>query len=220
MTAKTPENQPGDPCRRVRVVGIAGPSGSGKTTLAERLAAAFDGRCVVISEDRYYRDLSRLPAAERERANFDHPDAIDWEALARDLESLREWREARLPVYDFRAHTRSPRHERREPAQLIIVEGILILHAPAVREQMDYSIYLDAGADIMFIRRLRRDIEQRGRTVESVIRQYLETVRPMYEKYVRPTARFADAVLDTGGEVDAGPIERRVREMLAAADGA
>ena len=201
------------------MLGIAGPSGSGKTTLAERLADKFDGRCIIVSEDRYYRDLSHLPREERDGVNFDHPDALDWQALARDIRALKAGRGVDAPVYDFRSHTRKPGSEHLEPKPLVIVEGILILHVPLVREQMDYKLYLDVAGDIRFIRRLRRDIQERRRTVESVIRQYLDTVRPMYERFVRPTACFADVELDTQDDVDPCPIERRVRELMARTHG-
>jgi uridine kinase len=169
----------------------------------------------MVSEDRYYRDLSHLSPAEREGVNFDHPDAIDWEALAADLRRLRAGGAAEIPRYDFRSHTRLAGVERIEPRPLVIVEGILLLHVQAVREQLDLKLYLDVAPDIRFIRRLQRDIRERGRTVDSVIRQYLETVSPMYEKFVRPTARFADMVLDTAARIDVEPIERRIREIAA-----
>jgi len=197
------------------VVGITGPTGSGKTTLGERLAKHFGPRCVIISEDRYYKDLSHLPAAERESVNFDHPDALDWDALVRDLKALKAGRPVDAPVHDFRSHTRRAQAERLEPAPLVIVEGILLLHAPGVREELDLKLYLDVAPDIRFIRRLQRDIRDRGRTVDSVVKQYIETVRPMYEKFIRPMAVFADIVLDTSLPVDVEPIARRVREVMA-----
>jgi len=197
------------------VVGIAGPSGSGKSTLAENLARRFDGRCVIVSQDWYYKDLSYLPPERREEVNFDQPGALDWNDLVRDLRSLRAGRPVDAPVYDFHTHTRSTAVRRLEPQPLVIVEGILIFYPTELRREMDYKVYLDMADDIRFIRRLQRDMQERGRDVESIIKQYLETVRPMYERFVRPAAAFADICLNTSGPVDLGPVEQRVRALLA-----
>jgi len=197
------------------VVGIAGPSGSGKSTLAENLARRFDGRSVIVRQDWYYKDLSHLPAEKREEVNFDRPEALEWSELVRDLKSLKAGRPVDVPVYDFPTHTRAGALRRLEPQPLVIVEGILIFHPTELRREMDYKVYLDVADDIRFIRRLQRDMKERGRTVESIIRQYLETVRPMYERFVRPTSAFADTCLNTSGPVDFRPVEERVRALLA-----
>jgi len=198
----------------VTVVGICGGTGSGKTTVAralrERLGAAVS---LVLSQDRYYRDLSHLAADERSKINFDHPDAVDFEALAGDIGRLKSGRAATVPVYDFVVHTRAGNGERLEPGRFLIVEGLLILNSESVRNLLDYSIYLAAPDDIRLVRRLERDVRERGRTVESVVSQYIETVRPMHEKFVRPSAAYADVKIDTATEVDVASLATHLAEI-------
>ncbi len=198
----------------VTAVGICGGTGSGKTTVARALCKHLGADIsLVLSQDRYYRDLSHLAADERSKINFDHPDAVDFEALAGDIEQLKSGRAATVPVYDFAAHTRATDGERLEPGRFLIVEGLLILNSESVRNLLDYSIFLAAPDDIRLVRRLERDVRERGRTVESVVSQYLETVRPMHEKFVRPSAAYADVKINTTTEVDVAPLARRLAEI-------
>ncbi|HIE52836.1 MAG TPA: uridine kinase [Armatimonadetes bacterium] len=181
---------------RTFLLGIAGGTGSGKTTVARQIAAGVGEKWVLlIEEDAYYRDLSHLPPEERAQVNFDHPQALDFDLLRRHLEQLRAGQAIERPVYDFATHTRRPETLRLEPRPLILVEGILVLAEPRIREVLDLKLFVDAPADLRFLRRLQRDLAERGRTVESVIAQYLATVRPMHEQFVEPSRQYADLVL-------------------------
>lgn len=183
------------------VVGISGGTGSGKTTVAHKLSSAMPpGRCVTIEHDAYYHDQGHLPAEERETINYDHPRALESALLADHLRALREGRAVEVPIYDFATHTR--RHETRPvaPARVIIVEGILLFTEAALREQMDIKIFVDTDPDIRLMRRIRRDLEQRGRTFQSVRDQYYATVRPMHIEHVEPTKRWADLIIPEGGD--------------------
>ncbi len=182
------------------VIGIAGGTGSGKTTVAHALAAAMpEGRCVVIEHDAYYKDLSTRTPEERAQVNFDHPDSLDSALLADHLRRLRGGEPVDVPIYDFVTHTRRPETRRVAPAPLIIVEGILVFVEDALRDQLEIKIFVDTDADIRLIRRIRRDLEQRGRTFQSVRDQYYATVRPMHIAFVEPSKRFADLILPEGG---------------------
>ncbi len=183
---------------RTWLIGVAGPSGSGKSTFAQALAGGFPGG-LVLSADDYYRDLGHLSPEERAAVNFDHPAALDLDALAADLAALRQGQAVEVPVYDFATHTRGPRPRRLAPAGLVVVEGVLLLHAPAVRAQLDIKVYVDAPMDICLLRRLRRDILERGRSVASVLTQYEESVRPMALAYVLPQADLADHTVSGEG---------------------
>ncbi len=183
------------------VVGIAGGTGSGKTTVARKLAAAMPpGRCATIEHDAYYRDQSHLTREQREAINYDHPGSLESDLLARHLVELRAGRAVDVPIYDFANHTRKVETKRVEPARLIVVEGILVFVEPALRELMDIKIYVDTDPDIRLMRRIRRDLEQRGRTFQSVRDQYYSTVRPMHLEYVEPTKRWADLIVPEGGD--------------------
>lgn len=183
------------------VVGIAGGTGSGKTTVAAKLAAAMPpGRCVTIEHDAYYRDQGHLPPAERAGINYDHPSSLESELLADHLRLLRAGRAVDIPIYDFSSHTRRPETRRIPPSRVIIVEGILVFTEPALREQLDIKIFVDTDADIRLIRRIRRDLEQRGRTFQSVRDQYYATVRPMHLEHVEPSKRWADLIVPEGGD--------------------
>jgi uridine kinase len=187
--------------RRPYVVGIAGGTGSGKTTVADKLASAMPiGRCVMIEHDAYYRDQSHLPSEDRAAINYDHPSALDSALLAQHLSELRDGRSVDVPIYDFATHTRHSRTRRVEPARVILVEGILVFAEPALRQQMDIKIFVDTDSDIRLMRRIRRDLEQRGRTFQSVRDQYYATVRPMHLEYVEPSKRWADLILPEGGD--------------------
>ena len=186
---------------RPLIVGIAGGTGSGKTTVARKLAAAMPpGRCVTIEHDAYYRDQSHLSREEREAINYDHPASLESALLAEHLRALRGSRAIDVPIYDFATHTRRPETRHVEPAPVVIVEGILVFAESALREQMDIKIFVDTDPDIRLMRRIRRDLEQRGRTFQSVRDQYYATVRPMHLEHVEPTKRWADLIVPEGGD--------------------
>jgi uridine kinase len=182
------------------VVGIAGGSGSGKTTLAEAILDEIGReRIAFLPHDAYYRDQSHLTLEERLRVNYDHPDALETDLLIQHIEALHRGEAIERPVYDFKLNTRSPETRYVEPRQIILVEGILLFYEPQLRKLFDMKLFVDADPDICFIRRLMRDIQERGRTVESVITQYLGTVRPSYIEFVEPSKRFADVIIPEGG---------------------
>ncbi len=182
------------------VLGIAGGSGSGKSTVVARVEGIVGlGRLALLPMDNYYKDASHLPLAERAKTNYDHPDAFDLDLLVEHLEALTQGRAVEMPQYSFVEHARLPQTRRVASAPVIVVEGILALYDPRLRERMDLKVYVDADPDVRFIRRLRRDIAERGRTVESVIEQYLSSVRPMHLAFVEPTKRYADLIVPGGG---------------------
>jgi uridine kinase len=186
------------------IVGISGGTGSGKTTVAQKIVASIgESRVLYLQQDSYYRDLDQMPLDERRRANFDHPDAFDGELMLNHLESLRDGKSIDRPVYDYMIHSRKKETSRMEPRPVILVEGILVLYDPRMRRLMDLKVYVDCDADIRFIRRLGRDTKERGRSLESVIEQYMTTVRPMHLEFVAPTIRYADIILPEGGFNDA-----------------
>jgi uridine kinase len=185
----------------VFVLGIAGGTGSGKTTVAQNVIAALPpGAAVLIDWDAYYRDRSALPRADREHINYDHPDAIETEFLVAHLVALRAGRAIDMPQYDYREHARRRETRRVEPAPVVVVEGILVLADEGLRAQMDLKIFVDTDADIRLMRRMRRDMEERGRTFAQVREQYSETVRPMHLAFVEPSKRFADLIVPEGGQ--------------------
>jgi uridine kinase len=186
---------------RPLVVGIAGGTGSGKTTVAQRLAGAMPPeRCAMIEHDAYYRDQGHLAPDERAAINYDHPSALESALLAEHLRELRAGRAVEVPIYDFATHTRRRETRPIAPARVILVEGILVFSEPALREQMDIKIFVDTDADIRLMRRVRRDLELRGRTFQSIRDQYYATVRPMHLEYVEPTKRWADLIVPEGGD--------------------
>jgi uridine kinase len=200
------------------IIGISGGTGSGKTTVANRILESVSASEVVfIQQDSYYRNLQDLPLDYRQCANFDHPAAIDNELLVNHIRKLKAGEMIELPLYDFRTHSRL--HETRlvEPKPIVIVEGILIFVDPRLLEQMDIKVFVDTPDDIRFIRRLRRDIAERGRTIESVIEQYLATVRPMHQQFVEPSKREADVIIPEGGHnlVSIDLLSGKIREWLA-----
>ena len=199
------------------VIGVAGGTGSGKTTVArEILKRAGTRQISLIQHDAYYKALSDLPIAQRAMFNFDHPDALDNELLIAHLKELKAGRAIDMPVYDFKTHTRTKQVQRVEPSRVILVEGILIFADKELRQLMDVKIYVDTDPDIRFIRRLQRDIAERGRTMESVIHQYLATVRPMHQEFVEPSKRYADVIIPEGGfnEVAMEMVAARIRALL------
>lgn len=182
------------------VIGVAGGSGSGKTTVVHRITDSLGPEHVTVLEhDRYYRHRGDLRLEERAALNYDHPDALETDLLVSHVRALREGRAVDLPVYDFTLHARRPATEPAQARRAIIVEGILIYTDPTLRELMDVKVFVDTDPDTRFIRRLKRDVAERGRTLESVIDQYLTTVKPMHFEFVEPTRRYADILIPQGG---------------------
>jgi uridine kinase len=204
------------------VIGIAGGSGSGKSTVARRVAEALSRSSVAfIDMDAYYRNFAHLPMDERKRINWDHPDAFDTDLLVAQVTELTTGQSIDKPVYDFVTHTRSARTERVEPADVLVIDGILLFVDERVRALCDVKVFVDADADIRLIRRLRRDVTKRGRTLDEVIAQYLETVHPMHLQFVEPSKRYADVIVPRGGhnavaiEMIVAKIHHRLRALHA-----
>lgn len=200
------------------LIGIAGGSGSGKTTVARRIYESLHlDAAVFLDYDAYYRDRSDLSLEERRGVNYDHPDSLDNDLFLHHLDELLAGRPIEKPVYDFAQHNRAAERVPVEPRDVVLVDGILLFVEPRIRARFDLKIFVDTDADVRFIRRLRRDTEQRGRTAESVIEQYLATVRPMHFEFVEPSKRYADVILPRGGQNVAGieVIAARIRERLA-----
>jgi uridine kinase len=182
------------------VIGVAGGSGSGKSTVVRRILESLgDDQVTVLEHDRYYRDRNDLRLEERAALNYDHPDALETDLLVRHLMALRTGRAVEVPAYDFTLHARKPVTETALPRKAVIVEGILIYADAALRDLMDVKVFVDTDADTRFIRRLRRDVAERGRTMESVIEQYQSTVKPMHLEFVEPSKRYADIIIPVGG---------------------
>ena len=183
------------------MIGIAGGTGSGKTTVARAIQDRVGKeRIEWISHDSYYRNFEGLSPEERHHINFDHPDSLETELLARHLDVLGKGSGVEVPIYDFTTHSRKDDTQRVEPRRVIIVEGILVLAEPELRKRIDIKLFVDTPPDIRFMRRLVRDIKTRGRSMESVIEQYMTTVRPMHEEFVEPSKRYADLIIPEGGE--------------------
>ncbi len=200
------------------IIGIGGGTGSGKTTVAREVRKHFPEESVVIlHHDSYYVDRSDLPPASRENINYDHPDSFDNQLLLFHLNELRGGRPVEKPIYDFETHTRRKETITVRPARIILLEGILVLAEDVLRESMDIKLYVDTDADERFIRRLRRDIADRGRTVDQVIEQYLKTVRPMHLQFVETSKRYADVIIPEGGQnrVAVDLIVTKARDILA-----
>jgi uridine kinase len=199
------------------LLGVAGGTGSGKTTVARRiLGAVGETRLALLEMDAYYRDVRWGTDADLLHHNFDHPSSLDFELLTRHLGQLRSGSPVEAPIYDFKSHRRTERTRTIRPDAVIIVEGILVLVDPAVRDLLDFKIYVDTDADVRLIRRLRRDIEERGRAVEDVLRQYESSVRPMHLEFVEPSKRWADVIIPEGGEntVAVEMVAARVEKIL------
>lgn len=179
-------------------IGLAGGSGSGKTTIAEAVIERLDGKVALVQHDSYYRHSPELSYDDRTRVNYDHPESLESELLVSHLETLRSGVGVAKPVYDFAEHLRSQETEWIDPAPVVIVEGILVLSEPALRSELDLKIFVDTDPDLRLARRLERDISERGRSVESVISQYFETVRPMHLDFVQPSMRHADLIIPEG----------------------
>ena len=184
----------------ILVIGIAGGSGSGKTTLMNNIVSRFTEDITVLSHDSYYRRHDEMTYEERCQLNYDEPAALETELMVRHLDSLRNGEAIDCPVYDFTVHNRSDATQRIEPSRIIIVEGILIFENEALRDLMDIRIFVDTDADIRLCRRVKRDVNKRGRSLESVLSQYQQTVKPMYEKYVEPSKKYAHILVPEGGK--------------------
>jgi uridine kinase len=203
------------------IIGIAGGSGSGKSTVARNVAQALEtGSVAFIDMDAYYLNHAHLTLAERRKINWDHPDAFDWELLVCQLANLAAGQAIEKPVYDFVTHTRSDRTVIVPPARVVVIDGILLFSDPRVRELCDVKVFVDAEADIRLMRRLRRDINKRGRTLEEVLDQYLTTVQPMHLQFVEPSKRYADIIVPRGGHnaVAVEMIVAKIHRRLAAMD--
>ncbi len=199
------------------LIGVAGGSGSGKTTVSQAILERVGReRIAFVQHDAYYRDRSHLPFEERVRLNYDHPDSLETDLLVAHLKELRAGRVVEMPQYDFAKHVRKKETRRLEPQPLILVEGILIFVDRALREMFDIKIFVDTDADLRLLRRLQRDIAERGRTMESVIHQYLETVRPMHLEFVEPSKRYADLIIPEGGfnQIAIDVIVARINAMI------
>ncbi|MDL1910092.1 uridine kinase [Chloroflexi bacterium CFX6] len=182
------------------VIGIAGGSGSGKTTVAQEiLQRVGPERIAFLQHDSYYKDLSGLPPAQKAEVNFDHPNSLETGLLIQHIASLRDGKPVEVPIYDFSTHSRTSQTFTVQPRGVILVEGILIFTEAALRDMFDIKIFVDTDSDIRFIRRLERDLAERGRTTESVIKQYQATVRPMHLEFVEPSKRYADVIIPEGG---------------------
>jgi len=209
-----------DPFRRGILIGIAGGTGAGKTLVAQSIAQDLGSDSVLlIEQDSYYKDLQHIPLGERENRNFDHPDAFDRDLLRQHLEKLLAGGEVDMPIYDMRTHTRVKQPLPMKGRPIMLLDGLLVLEDPSLRHLMDIKIYVDADPDIRFIRRLKRDLTERGRTLDQVIRQYESSVRPMHLQFVEPSKRYADLVIPEGGYnfVAIDLMKTKIRSLLAEA---
>ena len=197
------------------IIGVAGGTGSGKSTFTNRIKELFGSRVTVIYHDNYYRCRDDITLEERKKINYDHPDALETDLLIKHISMLRAGQSVECPVYDFSQHTRSKKTVRIESSKIIIVEGILVLHDPRLREMLDIKIFVEADADERIMRRAIRDLDERGRDISDVFRQYVETVKPMHYKYVEPTKAIADVVINSGqNQVALDVISSRIIRFL------
>jgi uridine kinase len=200
------------------LIGISGASGSGKTLVAENIYKNLGSEnVVIIQEDSYYKDLSSIPFDERAGHNFDHPDAFDHNLLTKHIRDLLNEKTIAHPVYDYTTHSRKNETKIVGPHHIVVLDGILILNEPELRDLMDIKVFIDTALDICFIRRLQRDIKERGRDVSSVINQYMETVRPMYAQFIEPSKRYADIIIPQGGKnvVAIDILTTKIRSLLS-----
>jgi uridine kinase len=200
------------------VIGICGGTGSGKTTISQRIISAMPaGNVLLLQQDHYYKDFAELPLDKRGKQNFDHPESFDTPLLIEHVRDLRAGMAVERPVYDTAHHKRQAFTARLEPHPAVIVEGILIFEAAALRELMDIKIFVDTDADVRFIRRLEHDIRERGRTVDSVVQQYMAAVRPMHLEFIEPSKQYADVIIPEGGYNDAGLdlVIQKIKSLVA-----
>jgi len=198
-------------------LGISGGTGSGKTTISEEITRALGPEhAVIIHQDSYYLDRSLLPSDDRDRINFDHPSAFDWKLFKRQVRALQQGKSIDKPIYNFHTHSRMPETTRVEPRSVLVIEGILVFDDPDLRKMMDIKVYVDADADVRFIRRMDRDVRERGRSLESIVDQYMTSVRPMHLQFVEPSKRYADIIIPEGGHnrVALDTLITRVRALL------
>ena len=202
--------------KRAFIIGIAGGTGSGKTTLADNIVQHFGENITLLCHDDYYKAHDDLPYSEREKLNYDHPDAFDSELSISHLEALRRGESIECPIYDYTIHNRSDRTKTIRPTPVILLEGILIFDAPELRSLFDMKIFVDTDADVRILRRIVRDVRHRERTLESVISQYLTTVKPMHEAFVEPSKKYADIIVPEGGDnpVAYGMIIGQIEKIL------
>ncbi len=198
------------------IIGIAGGTGSGKSTLAENIEKEFKHNITMISHDYYYKSNSELPLEERKKLNYDHPDAFETDLLIEHLNKLKNGESIERPSYSFVNHLREKETYKVVPKKVIIVEGILLFENKTLRDMMDIKIFVDADADIRFIRRLLRDVKERGRTLDSVVEQYCTTVKPMHEQFVEPSKKYADIIVPEGGynQVALNMIVEKIRSII------
>lgn len=182
------------------IICITGGTGAGKTCLAQKLCEKIKDDCEIISQDSYYRDLSHLSPEERDQVNFDHPDSIEFDLLKDHLLKLKAGQSIEVPLYSFKAHNRTDQTRKVDSKKVILLEGILLLAVPEIRDLIDIKIFVDVEDDVRLLRRIRRDLEERGRTLESVEKQYFSTVKPMHQKFVAPSRQFADILIPHGAE--------------------
>lgn len=204
--------------KRPVIIGVTGGSGSGKTSVSRAIFDSLNGHSLLmIQEDSYYKNQDDISFDERVKVNYDHPNAFDTDLLIEQLGDLLEWKAIDIPVYDYVQHTRSKKTVHVEPKEVIIVEGILVLNDPRLRDLMDIKIFVDTDDDIRIIRRIQRDLEERGRSLQSVIDQYLSTVKPMYHQFIEPTKRYADIIVPEGGEnqVAIDILVTKVRDIIS-----
>lgn len=185
---------------KIRVVGVAGGSASGKTTIVKKIEEYFGEDIIVLGHDSYYKQHNDMSFEERSQLNYDHPNSFDTERMAEDVRRLIKGQAVDIPVYDYKIHNRAERTEHIEPKNVIIIEGILILENKELRDLMDAKIYVDTDADERLMRRIRRDMVERGRSIDSILDQYVSTVKPMHEEFVEPSKRYADVIIPRGGE--------------------
>lgn len=200
----------------IKIIGIAGGTGSGKSTLSKKIKEALKEDVTLICHDNYYKDSSHLPFEERAKQNYDHPSAFDTELLIKHLKELKQGKEIDMPTYSFVEHIRNKETIRVKPSRVIILEGILIFENQELRDMMDMKIFVDTDADVRFIRRMSRDVKSRGRDIDSVVNQYLSTVKPMHEQFVEPSKKYADIIVPEGGHnlVALEMINERLRRLV------
>ena len=198
------------------IIGIAGGSGSGKTTLANNIARHFGDKISLLRHDDYYKAQGDVPEAERAKMNYDHPNAFDTALLISHLDALKEGRSVNSPIYDYTVHDRSREYRRVESREVVVLEGILIFENPEILKRLDMKVFVDTDADVRIIRRIRRDVKKRGRSLDSVIDQYLSTVKPMHEAFVEPSKKHADIIIPEGGKnpVAYGMITDKIEKHL------